>query len=83
MVDPWRDEPEQQQESARQREEPEAVPAISSEQPSVAAGIGVGAYVGRTEEDDAADNDQESHVSPADNDGETVPQDEVADQVGG
>jgi hypothetical protein len=29
------------------------------------------------------DNDQDSHVSPADNDGETVPQDEVVDQVGG
>ncbi len=29
------------------------------------------------------DNDQESHVSPSDNDGETVPQDEVVDQVGG
>ena len=24
------------------------------------------------------DNDQDSHVSPSDNDGETVPQDEVA-----
>ena len=30
-----------------------------------------------------ADNDQDSHVSPPDNDGETVPQDEVADQAGG
>lgn len=29
------------------------------------------------------DNDQDSHVSPSDNDGETVPQDEVVDQVGG
>jgi hypothetical protein len=59
----------------QQRDEPEVVPAISSEQPPVAAGVGVGAYVGR-------DNDQESHVPPADNDGETVPHDEVADQAG-
>ena len=27
------------------------------------------------------DNDQESHVSPSDNDGETVPADEVVDEV--
>ena len=30
-----------------------------------------------------SDNDQESHVSPPDNDGETVPQDEVVDKVSG
>lgn len=30
-----------------------------------------------------SDNDQESHVSPSDNDGETIPQDEVVDQTGG
>lgn len=47
------------------------------EGPDVAAGIGVGAYVGRPAEP-RPDNDQESHVSPPDNDGETVPQDEVA-----
>lgn len=46
------------------------------EEPDVAAGIGVGAYVGRPDEP-RPDNDQESHVSPPDNDGETVPQDEV------
>ena len=34
-------------------------------------------------EDAVADNDQESHVSPPDNDGETIPEDEVVDQVGG
>jgi hypothetical protein len=33
-------------------------------------------------EEPDADNDQESHVSPSDNDGETVPEDEV-DQPGG
>jgi hypothetical protein len=54
------------------RDEPEVVPAISSEQPPIAAGIGV-----------TVDNDQDSHVSPSDNDGETVPQDQVVDQVGG
>jgi hypothetical protein len=57
-------------------------PLDEDEQPSAAAGIGVGAYVGRTEERDA-DNDQGSHVSPSDNDGETVPSDEVVDRVGG
>lgn len=57
-------------------DEHEDAPAISSEQPPIAAGVGVGAYVGRTEEREA-DNDQDSHVSPTDNDGETVPQDEV------
>ena len=46
------------------------------EEPDVAAGIGVGAYVGRPDEP-RPDNDQDSHVSPPDNDGETVPQDEV------
>ncbi len=52
------------------------MPAISAEQPAIAAGIGLGAYVGR-------DNDQESHVPPTDNDGETVAHDEVVDQAGG
>jgi len=45
------------------------------EEPDVAAGIGA-AYVGRPDEP-RPDNDQGSHVSPPDNDGETVPQDEV------
>jgi hypothetical protein len=44
--------------------------------------VGVDAYVDRTEEREP-DNDQERHVSPSDNDGETVPADEVADQTGG
>ena len=81
MIDPNRDDPVEEQEGDR-RPEPEVVPAISSEQPPIAAGIGVDAYVGRTEELDT-DNDQQSHVSPPDNDGETVPQDEVIDKVGG
>jgi hypothetical protein len=31
----------------------------------------------------STDNDQDSHVSPPDNDGETIPSDEVVEQVGG
>ncbi|MEA2677783.1 MAG: hypothetical protein QOJ81_1924 [Chloroflexota bacterium] len=81
-MDPWRDDPIENDDTDRRRDEPEVVPAVSAEQPFVAAGIGVDAYVGRSEESDG-DNDQESHVSPADNDGETVPRDEVVDQVGG
>lgn len=77
MNDPNRDELE----GSEQRDEPEIVPAISAEQPPIAAGIGVGAYVGRTE-DLEQDNDQESHVSPSDNDGETVPSDQVVDEAG-
>jgi hypothetical protein len=70
-------------ETGRKRDEQDAEePAISSGEPPTAAGVGVGLYVGRTEEREA-DNDQESHVSPPDNDGETVPRDEVVDQVGG
>lgn len=80
-MDPNRDDPIEES-APESRPAPEVVPAISSEQPPIAAGIGVDSYVGRTEERDA-DNDQESHVSPPDNDGETVPQDEVVDQVGG
>jgi hypothetical protein len=64
------------------RDEPDVVPPISPGQPPVALGIGVGVYVGRTEEPDS-DNDQESHVSPTDNDGETVPLDKASDEVGG
>lgn len=75
MTDPGHDSIADSETSGR-REEPDVVPAISSEQPPIAAGVGVGAYVGRTEEGEP-DNDQESHVSPSDNDGETVPQDEV------
>ena len=58
MMDPWRDDPDQEHDP------------------------GVGGDIERTEAGEA-DNDQESHVSPPDNDGETIPEDEVADQVGG
>jgi hypothetical protein len=37
----------------------------------------------RSREERESDNDQDSHASPSDNDGETVPRDEVVDQVGG
>ena len=63
MMDPWRDDP-------------------IEEEPSVVGGIGVGAYVGRTEERER-DIDQDEHVEPTDNDGETVPRDEVVDRAGG
>ena len=76
MMDPWRDDPVEDSDADGRREEPDDGPAITSEQPPIAAGVGVGAYVGRTEESEP-DNDQDSHVSPPDNDGETVPQDEV------
>ena len=76
MNDAKRDDPPKEADADGRRPEPEVVPAISAEQPPIAAGIGVGAYVG-------SDNDQESHVTPADNDGETVPRDEVVNQVGG
>jgi hypothetical protein len=70
-------------ETGPKRDEPDAEePAIPSGEPPVAAGIAAGLYVGRTEEREA-DNDQESHVSPPDNDGETVPRDDVVDHVGG
>lgn len=83
MMDPWRDDPDQEQDLSRRREEPEDAPAISAEQPSIAAGIGT-AYVGRDRDvNHELDNDQDSHVSPPDNDGETVPQDEVEDQASG
>jgi hypothetical protein len=49
----------------------ELEPRHSAEQPPTAEVLGV-----------VLDNDQESHVSPSDNDGETVPEDEV-DQPGG
>jgi hypothetical protein len=81
MMDPNRDDPLEEDPRTREEREPPVVPAISSEQPVTAAGIGL-AYVERTE-DAAADNDQESHTSPSDNDGETVPRDEVVDQTGG
>lgn len=75
-MDPRRDDPMEDPEGGGRRDEPDVVPAISSEQPPIATDVGVGAYVGRTEESES-DNDQDSHVSPPDNDGETVPQDEV------
>jgi hypothetical protein len=34
-------------------------------------------------DNDQDSNDQGSHVSPSDNDGETIPQDEVVDQAFG
>jgi hypothetical protein len=57
------------------RDEPEVVPAISAEQPGVGAAIGVEAFGNRAGEaaDEVMDNDEESHVPPSDNDGETVP----------
>lgn len=56
-------------------EPPEVVPAISAQQPGVGAAIGVEAFGNRADEsvDEVMDNDEESHVSPPDNDGETVP----------
>jgi len=56
------------------REEPEVVPAQSAEQPVLGAALGVAAY--SPQDPDApltGDNDEDSHVSPTDNDGETVP----------
>lgn len=67
MTDPNRDDSIDEQ--GQDKQKPDVVPAISSEQPSVAAAIGT-AYVG-------TDNDQDSHVLPTDNDGETVPADET------
>jgi hypothetical protein len=68
---------------------PEVVPSISSEQMGIATGVGAAAFAkqnpeqGMTGDEDkawhvqprdlAADNDEESHVRPTDNDGETVP----------
>ncbi len=72
MMDLNRDDPIEEERQEEQK--PDVVPAIASEQPSVAAGIGT-AFVGN-------DNDQESHVSPADNDGETVPGDQVDNRTG-
>jgi hypothetical protein len=66
MMDPLRDERDQE-------DEPTA-----PEMPALGTPIGVGAYVELSEEGDL-DNDQENHVSPSDNDGETIPQDEVAE----
>jgi hypothetical protein len=76
MSDTKRDESTTEADAESQRPEPEVVPAISAKQPPIAAGVGVGAYV-------ESDNDQESHVTSADNDGETVPREEVVDHVGG
>ena len=56
--------------------------STSAEAPVLGTPMDVGAYVERTEETHL-DNDQESHVSPSDNDGETIPQDQVVDNVGG
>jgi hypothetical protein len=42
------------------------------EQPGLGAPIGVEAYGSRAA-DELLDNDEESHVPPSDNDGETVP----------
>ena len=75
MNDANRDDPVQEGDTQAPRPVPEVVPAISSEQPPIAAAIGA-AYVGHA-------NDQGSEVPPAENDGETVPRDEVADQAGG
>lgn len=54
------------------RQPPEIVPAISAEQPGVGLAIGVEAF-GKRPADEVMDNDEESHVPPSDNDGETVP----------
>ena len=69
------DEPTTEQPEQPVRDEPEVVPAISSEQPGVGAAIGVEAFGNRAQEavDEVMDNDEDSHVSPSDNDGETVP----------
>jgi hypothetical protein len=89
MIDPYRDDPLEESDGEGRRD-PAVVPSLSSEQMPFTAGIGVASYVGRTEEpepdnsaDTEADNDQDSHTSPPDNDGETIPRDEVVDQVGG
>lgn len=79
MIDPNRDDPVEESDGEGHRD-PAVVPALSSEQMPFTQGIGLASYVGRSEE---RDNDQESHTSPPDNDGETVPSDEVVDQVGG
>jgi hypothetical protein len=76
-----RDEPLQESDRAGHRD-PAVVPSISSEQMPFTEGIGIAAYSPRAQEANA-DNDQGSHTSPPDNDGETVPEDEVVDQVGG
>jgi hypothetical protein len=83
MSDANRDRQNRAGDTGEPRPGPEVVPAISAERPSIAGGVGA-AYVGR--DHDLArqhDLDQESHVSPTDNDGETVPRDEVVDKVGG
>ena len=49
---------------------PEVVPAPRIEQPALGAATGVAAF---TKPTPATDNDEDSHVRPTDNDGETVP----------
>jgi len=80
-MDPNRDDPIEESDDEGRRD-PAVVPSLSSEQMPFTAGMGKAAYSGRAE-DVAADNDQDSHVSPPDNDGETIPRDEVVDEVGG
>lgn len=57
------------------RDQAEIEPAISTDQPGVGVAIGVEAFGNRADEavDEVMDNDEESHVEPSDNDGETVP----------
>ncbi|MEP7360903.1 MAG: hypothetical protein ABI744_04920 [Chloroflexota bacterium] len=82
MTDPNGDDAIEDEEREPKRREPAVVPAISSEQPLFGADLGQAAYATRPEEN-GPENDQESHASPSDNDGETVPRDEVVDDVDG
>jgi hypothetical protein len=61
------------EEPREERDEPELVPAPRIEQPALGAAIGVAAFRKQDDVGMTGDNDEDSHVAPTDNDGETVP----------